>query len=138
MLDTPQRKQPPHMKLEKLEEKKLGAVDNKLELTILIVSWNLMGGVPSDQNIRRLLSKERRENEIVVIGKDCCKSRNSGMPATPLQLFLLRGEGALVGDTNHPLQRHPPTNNQPGAPGTPHCCFCPQRFVSVCYERSNG
>ena len=37
-------------------------------LSILVITWNLMGTLPSEQNIRKLLEEEKEKHDVVVIG----------------------------------------------------------------------
>lgn len=48
---------------------KLNTSDNNLDLKILLVSWNMMGKLPSQKTLEALLPAERTLTDLIVIGK---------------------------------------------------------------------
>lgn len=72
MQEDTQRRIPQRMKLDKIDKsnvemyKKTPA--DEMPLKILIITWNLMGGLPGVNNLDRLLTKERLQNDLIVIG----------------------------------------------------------------------
>lgn len=70
VLEETTRRFPARLKLEKLQERTSEKKEeDSIPLSILVITWNLMGTLPSKSSVELLLNKQRLSNDLIVIGR---------------------------------------------------------------------